>query len=140
MQPFAGKQDGMVARNLANPTGQPIPDWLAHHIRNRPPHERTKLPEPGQVVGYRHEPHGPVSQAQVIRVDMGNRQDWNVWKFATDPRHGENRPIEVNGKRVMVLVDDPWPDVYLRTDYGHVVTREARAPGSAGWLHLKTGA
>ncbi len=117
----------------------PILDGPAHAndgiwARCRPPRHRNPVPAPGDRVGYRHNPGGPVSQAVVERVDTSNQADFNVWRFVVDEHE---QPVIVDGRAVMELTDDPWPDVWLYTDFGRVVTREARLPGSAGWLPAK---
>lgn len=100
----------------------------------RPKALRTKLPEPGSKVWYRHVPDGPLTEAEVESVDMANRSDDFVYRYVLHPATGA--PITVAGKRLRALVDDPWPDVYLRTEWGRIVTREARLAGSPGWLPL----
>lgn len=137
MQPFAGKQDGLVARNLANPSDQPIPDWMGPLLRCRPPDKRVPAPKVGDRVRYRHHAHGPITIAEVRHVVQDNKEDYGVWRFVLDENTAERRPVEVNGERLMELVEDPWWDVYLMTDYGYLATREARAPGSAGWMPLE---
>ena len=123
----------MVSHNLANPTSMPVTPELVAWARCRPSHERTPLPRCGHRVWYRHDHHGTVTVAEVERVDMSNKDDYGVWRFVLD----NGQPVLVAGQRVMELVEDPWPDVWLRTDWGRVVTREARIPGSAGWLPMR---
>lgn len=98
----------------------------------RPLECRTPFPEPGEVVWYRHEPFGQLSEATVEQVDTSNPRDTYVWAHTIDPETGY--PVRVEGKYVMEMVLDPWPDVYLRTRWGRIVTREARIEGSPGWL------
>lgn len=98
----------------------------------RPPEARTPFPEPHDVVWYRHEPFGPLSEATVEQVDTSNPRDTYVWAHVVDPASG--RPVKAEGRYVMEMVLDPWPDVYLRTRWGRIVTREARIEGSPGWL------
>lgn len=85
----------------------------------------TPIPRPGQVVGYRHEPSGPVVPATVLDVEMADRDDPNVWL-----PNGMLRP-------------DPAPLLTLEwqtTDSRSAPitqrqqTREARVPGQPGWL------
>lgn len=116
--------------------------------RNRPAHLRTDPPAVGDVVGLRLSPAGAVVRARVLRVDMdapthtraGDPIDWNVWRYVVhDPARG---PVEVDeiGNRAVELVDDPWPNVLLETIEGaklRTETREARVPGSPGWLRGK---
>ena len=113
--------------------------------RQRPPQARTPLPGRGDVVGLRLEPYGPVTRAKVLSVDMARPTDtrpgaeinWNVWRYVvTNPARGP-RIVSERGDRDVELVDDPWPDVVLETLDGpklRTVTREARIPGSPGWL------
>lgn len=130
---FAGKVDGMVARNLANPTSMPVSQEAVFYARCRPVEHRTPIPEAGQRVWYRHNPHGPLTPAMVEGVSMADPGDYNVWRFKLDEFR---QPIEANGKRVMEMTEDPWPDVILHTDWGRLVTREARIDGSPGWLPM----
>lgn len=123
--------DDMVANSLANPSGMPVAQHDVVWARCRPPHERTQPPKAGDRVWYRHHPHGPLTEAEVERVDESDRGDYNVWRFVLDE---QRRPVVVNGERLMEKVDDPWPDVWLRTDFGRTVTREARIDGAPGWL------
>lgn len=102
----------------------------------RPPERRTAMPRAGQVVWYRHEPFGALQPVEVLEVDISNPADTYVWRYAVD---GNNWPVMVDGKHVMELVDDPWPDVYLKTSWGRIVTREARIEGSPGWLPMSSG-
>lgn len=98
----------------------------------RPPALRTPFPAPGDWVWYRHDPFGALTEAEVESVDISNPRDQYVWRYAVDPASREL--IKVEGKSVMEMVDDPWPDVYLKTRWGRIVTREARLNGSPGWL------
>lgn len=125
----------LVSRNLANPTTMPVTPEMVTWARCRPPAQRTPMPEKGQRVWYRHNHHGPLSVAEVERVDLARQDDYGVWRFCVDPHTG--KPVEREGVPLMELVDDPWPDVWLRTDWGRVVTRESRIDGSAGWLPMK---
>ena len=105
--------------------------------RCRPPEMRTPLPRVGELVLYRKDAHGPAAPAEIVAVDMENDQDWNVWRFKLDPNDSKRAPVEdALGRRVMELVDDPWPDVMLKIKDvpGLHVCREARLAGSPGWL------
>lgn len=100
--------------------------------RCRPPWLRTDLPYAGQQVQYRHEEYGPLINAKILSVDMENRKDPCVWRYVLDD---EGRPVVLGNVRVMEMVDDPWPSVRLQAESGLIVdTREARFPGSPGWL------
>jgi hypothetical protein len=119
--------------NLANPTGIPMTTEDVVKTRCRPPWLRTDLPIVGQRVHYRHEEYGPLVEAEILSVDMENRKDPCVWMYVLD----DNRnPVELHGIRVMELVPDPWPSVRLRVTGSNMCydTREARFPGSPGWL------
>jgi len=108
--------------------------------RCRPLARRTVLPAVGARVGYRKDAHGPIIPATVVSVDLGNRADPNVWRYRVlDPTKGPE--LDELGQRVMELVDDPWPDVVLHLDGmpGVHPTREARLPGSPGWLPMTEG-
>ena len=118
--------------NLSNPTGLPMTPEDVQAVRCRKPWLRTNLPVAGQRVQYRHEEYGPLVDAEILRVDMENRRDPCVWKYVVQ----DGRPVELSGVRVMELVDDPWPSVRLSvTGTSRIYdTREARFPGSPGWL------
>lgn len=122
----------LVRNMLANPSGMPVEQQDALNARCRPPERRTPIPSVGQRVWYRHDAHGPLTEAEIYHIDTSNQQDYGVWRFVIDPM--TNGPVEVGGRRVMELVDDPWPDVWLNTAWGRVATREARIEGSPGWL------
>lgn len=116
--------------------------------RKRPVSARTAPPGVGETVGLRLAPAGPVVRAKVLRVDMvipadtraGVSIDWNVWRYVVkNPVRG---PVELDaaGNRAVELVDDPWPSVLVETLDGPKIrteTREARLPGSPGWLRAK---
>lgn len=122
----------LIANKLGNPTSLPVTPEQVQWARCRPIKQRTALPKVGQLVWYRHEHLGTVVEAEVYKVDGSNRGDYNVWRFKVD-QFGV--PVEdALGQRVMEMVEDPWPDVYVKTPWGNFVTREARIPGSAGWL------
>lgn len=126
----------LVSRNLANPTSMPVPLEEVLRARRRPPQLRTPIPQPGELVWYRHVPHGELSEAEVEAVDVSNMEDWNVYRVVKD---GRGHPVVLDGRRVTEQVEDPWPDLILRTDYGRLVTREARIDGSPGWLPMTRG-
>lgn len=102
--------------------------------RNRPPAQRTPIPQVGDEVMYRHVEGGPVVRVEVLAVqDLEQIDDPNLWSFQNDPQGG---PVMVEGRRVLAAAHDPWPELTLRTPYGVGVTREARLRGSCGWLPL----
>lgn len=125
--------DGL--KGLFNPSGMQLTPEQVAWARCRPPHQRTPWPEPGQRVLYRHDPYGTLTEAVVEHVESSYTGDYNVWRFIVDER---GQPVVVGGRRMMEMVDDPWPDVYLQTDWGRVATREARLDGSPGWLPKET--
>lgn len=98
----------------------------------RPREQRTPFPSAGQAVHYRHDPWGALSEATVEQVDTSNQSDQFVWRHVLDPVGGA--PVKVDGRWLMEMIEDPWPDVYLLTRWGRIVTREARIEGSPGWL------
>lgn len=124
-------QPRMLVESLSNPTAFPITAEQRDWMRCRPPAWRTSLPEPGQRVRYRHNHGESVVSATILEVNMSDPGDYGVWRFVLD---AARRPLEVDGKRVMELVDDPWPTVILDTPFGRIMTRESRISGSAGWL------
>jgi len=128
----AADTEKLVRRILANPSGMPVAQHEALNARCRAPHLRTAMPVAGTRVQYRHNPHGPLTDAMIEHVDTSNKDDYGVWRFVIDPASGA--PVTAGGERLMELVDDPWPDVWLHTDWGRLVTREARIEGSPGWL------
>lgn len=134
MQP--DPQPKLVSRNLANPTSVPVPLEEVHRVRRRPPEQRTRIPLVGEHVLYRHNWYEEPSEAEVEAVDVSNLEDWNVYRVVLD---NDGKPVEIDGRRVTEPVEDPWPDLILRTDYGRIVTREARIEGSPGWLPMVRG-
>lgn len=121
--------------------------------RCRPPQHRTPKPQPGQAVGLRLQPYGPVLKATIVEVydqppvdtRPGREIDWNVWRFkvlapdkalAAGPRRLVDRSLR--GDREIELVDDPWWDCLVSTVQNGVTirvrTREARLPGDPGYL------
>lgn len=118
--------------SLANPTGIPMTLEDVITTRCRPAWLRTDLPRVGQEVQYRHDEYGPLVDATILLVEMENRRDPCVWRYVLDEA---GRPVVLAGVRIMEMVDDPWPSVRLQTVHNLTVdTREARFPGSPGWL------
>jgi hypothetical protein len=100
--------------------------------RERPPAERTPIPAAGDEVLYRHDQNGPVERAEVEAVQpLDDLYDPNLWTLHAD---AGGSPLLLEGRPVMREVNDPWPLLTLRTLWGRVQTREARLPGSPGWL------
>lgn len=92
----------------------------------RPEHQRTPPPRPGDRVLFRMHRFGDLTDALVVEVaDMtrpGADPDPMVW-----------RRDNVTGL-LAGLHADPWPSVVLDTWWGRVRTREARVRGSEGWV------
>lgn len=123
------------------PTTREMIAWA----RCRPLIARTELPVMGEILGWRALASGPTVRARVLTVDLdpptdtraGSTIDSNVWRYVVhDPQAG---PVmrDALGNRAVELVEDPWPTVLLATLDGprlRVETREARLPGSPGWL------
>lgn len=136
----------MVVANLANPYPVAYPQHEVLWARCRDVGSRTPVPVAGQLVWYRHRHGGPCVMAVVESVDMENKGDGGVWAFRVD---GNNNPVDAQGRpvlmgmpgeRMMELVPDPWPDTYLDVPgIGKIVTKEARLPGSRGWLPPRAG-
>jgi hypothetical protein len=84
----------------------------------------TTIPEIGDVVWYRHEEWGDLTEALVEAVQDpdADRTDPNVWYRD----HATGAAVRMH--------DRPWLALTLSTAYGRVSCREARARGSAGWL------
>jgi hypothetical protein len=117
--------------------------------RWRPPEHRTPIPAVGDRVIYRAVDDGPTVGAIVLEVqDMthpGNAParwpdprnppfDPNCWQVRT-----ASPGVPVFDEEGLMVVDphpDTWPTLLLKVDgqASHVQTREARLPGSAGWL------
>lgn len=127
----AAAEPKLLTRMLANPTEMPVTPEQVQWARCRPPEARTPIPKPGQLVHYRHVHFGPLTTAQVLEVDVSNHGDFGVWRYVKDER---GYPVQVGGQYAMEMVEDPWVDTYLATDWGRIVTRESRIEGSAGWL------
>lgn len=117
--------------------------------RNRPHSDRPAKPVPGQIVGLRISPAGVIVRARVIEVRDSppsaaavalSQLDWNVWRWVVkDPTTGPELDPHTGARRVE-LVDDPWWDCLVETMEGpkmRVEVREARLPGSPGWLSWK---
>jgi hypothetical protein len=120
----------LTPEQVMNPTSE---QRLWAHCR--PIEQRTALPHVGYVVGYRHDPCGPVERAVVTQEpDMATEDDPHTHYVITD--WATRKPaLDALGRRRYALVEDPWPTVRLQTtSHGVIETREARLPGSPGWL------
>lgn len=136
-----------------HPPGEALEPEEVDGLRCRPLGRRTTPPRPGDVVGVRRIPHGPVVRAVVHEVDSltdpwaherdafePHGPDQNVWRVVTNA--ARSPLLDAAGRYVHVLREDPWPNVVVTiepddvTGKGarqHLVTREARRPGDAGW-------
>lgn len=134
-QPFwggdVGKPTKLLGPGIANPGGYPITPEQAQWARCRPVGQRTPVPKVGQKGWYRHHVGGELTPAVVLAVAMDDQSDFNVWCFELDDA---GAPILIDGVRLMTHVEDPRPSLLLRTQYGHIETREARLAGHPGWV------
>lgn len=162
-QPVVPVQLPGAVGNTYHPTGAALTREEIEWCRNRPDDvPRPPLPEPGDVVGYRAKPSGPVVAARVQAVESlddpwahehddfePHGPDVAVWSVRVNearlPIYDPARP----GSYLFELNADPWPSVVLCVEpevveYAdgstgqlsartYVVTKEARLPGSAGW-------
>jgi hypothetical protein len=106
--------------------------------RSRPAPRRTPLPEVGDEVFYRHDTWLDPIPARVLWIQPDDDvDDPHVCQVQTD---GQGMPVLVEGRPVFVTNPDPWLTLKLVvTVDGHIehpLTREARLPGSPGWLPL----
>lgn len=104
----------------------------------RPLRARTPIPAVGDVIGYRHNPGGPITRALVEWVDPmddpGASPDWNVWEYIVDD-NTRQLVLTPLGHAQLRIREDPWPDVILRSKHGRFQTREARSSDAKpGWL------
>jgi len=116
--------------------GLPFTREMVIWARCRPPADRPPLPAPGDEVWFRADAHGPLVPATVLEILIGNQQDLSVWRYVVhDPAAGP--VLDGEGRPLMELVDDPWPDVVLRVGASRHATKEARIAGSPGWLPMR---
>lgn len=114
--------------------------------RRRPGPERPPLPQPGDVVFYRHVERGPLVRALVVSVQsLEDFEDANLWYWQTDVN---GQPVlTASGARILKQAFDPWPLLLLQLQEpvagrvslpagAAVETREARMRDSCGWLPL----
>jgi hypothetical protein len=106
--------------------------------RWRPQEHITPVPAVGDRVLYRaHDWADPVGATVLEEVDDSGlgTPDWNCWRVRVT-----NGVPHYDGAGEMILDAHPdrWPTLLLKVDgqASHVVTREARLRGSAGWLPL----
>lgn len=149
--------------NTYHPSGAPLTREEVDWCRNRPEGvPRPPLPAPGDVVGYRAKPSGPIVAARVLEVESltdpwahekdafePHGPDVAVWRVVVNEVGAAQYDLTRPGSYRFELVDDPWPSVILvveperveqpdgttalRGARTYVVTKESRLPGSAGW-------
>jgi hypothetical protein len=103
--------------------------------QRRPRNMRPPIPAAGDAVFYRHRHWGEVTRARVVDAqDLDDRDDEYLWHVVCDASRAPI--IDGAGRRVLKRAPDPWVSLHLATDWGHLLTREARVRGSAGWLPL----
>lgn len=140
--------------NTYHPPGGPLSNEEIDWCRNRPADVvRPALPAPGDVVGFRARPNGPVVAARVHEVESitdpwahehadfePHGPDVAVWRVVTDDRRIAQYDPDRPGSYLFELNDDPWPSMVLCVEpvggkgpRTYTVTKEARLPGSAGW-------
>lgn len=162
-QPVVPVQTPGAIGNTYHPSGGPLTQDELAWCRNRPEGvPRPALPKPGDVVGYRAKPSGPIVAARVHEVESlsdpwahehdafePHGPDVAVWRVVTNEARVPQYDLMRPGSYRFELVDDPWPSIVLcvepeRIEYAdgstgqrgartYVVTKEARLPGSAGW-------
>jgi len=106
--------------------------------RRRPAPERALIPAVGDEVMYRHDEMGPVFHADVLGVQsLDDVEDPNLWYVQTD---ASGSPVLIDGRKVLARAFDPWPELTLRVYFPggsrEGCAREARLPGTCGWLPL----
>src|SRR5690348_6150212 len=111
--------------------------------RSRPGPRRVPLPQVGDEVLYRHDSWATPVRATVTYVHpLDDYDDPHLWQAQTD---GQGGHVLIEGKPVFIANPDPWPLLHLSVHAAQVSgmiggftveTREARLPGSPGWLPL----
>lgn len=117
--------------------GRPVPEQV-FDARCREPYRRTRKPDPGDAVWYRHIYGGTLHAARVVAV-LEQPEDPSTHRYViSDPTRGPDLH-PVTNEPLRELVDDPWWSVRLKVDGmpGTVDTREARIAGSPGWLEME---
>jgi hypothetical protein len=104
----------------------------------RPAPRRVPRPAVGDDVLYRHDSWLEPIPARVLWVQPDDDvDDPHVCQVQTD---GQGMPVLVEGRPVFVTNPDAWLTVKLAVTIDgsamHMITREARLPGSPGWLPL----
>lgn len=108
---------------------------------SRPAPRRVPRPKVGDEVLYRHDSWLDPVPAEIIWVQPDDDvDDPNVCQVQSD---GHGGVVLLEGRPVFISNPDAWLRVHLRIDsavpeIGNLVadTREARLPGSPGWLPL----
>lgn len=123
--------------------GLPATEAQVAWARSRPAPRRTQVPQIGDEVLYRHDSWDTPVRATVTGVQpIDDIDDPHVMQPQTD---GAGNVVLVEGRPVFVSNPDPWLLVHLTVDARQipgvigsftVETREARLPGSPGWLPL----
>lgn len=128
------------------------PPWTRDEVRasrNRPPHLRPRIPQPGEQVLFRERNWDDPVPATVISVqDMAvpadanggdGIPDVNVWRHP-DPEMPAASWAHPRVRRELVLTGDPHPRLRLRLQDGReMICREARVRGAPGWLPVSGG-
>jgi hypothetical protein len=106
-----------------------------HWQLKRPRRHWTPVPTAGSNVFYRHQAWQPPTVARVEGLQAyDDATDPYVWHVLKD---ANNRPLrDFAGRLIGGPCDDPWLTLTLFTDWGRLLTREARVNGSPGWLPL----
>lgn len=109
----------------------------------REPHERTRCPQPGDIVWMRMHAHGPLLEAAVEAV-LEDEGDPNTHRFVIEDCLVDGLPtrrpkVDAFGHRLRELVEDPWWLLRIKIVDPHgavafIEAREARLDGAPGWL------
>jgi hypothetical protein len=110
-----------------------------NRARWRPEEHRTPIPDVGDRVLFRPAEDAGLIHATVLEVTYHDPEgvDWNCWRVRTNPATAA--PVYDEDRQVILDPHpDAWPTLLLKVDgqASHTMTREARLPGSAGWLPL----
>ena len=101
----------------------------------RPLVHRAPVPRAGSRCLFRMDPFGPLTDALVERVqDRDDFADHYLWHVIRKD-NGEALLDEL-GNYQLKPAPDPWPTLWLRTDWGPLSTREGRVRGAQGWWPL----
>jgi len=119
--------------------GLPATPAQCFWARSRPAPHRVAAPAAGDTMLMRLDKWADPIPARVIWVQPDDDvDDPHVCQVQVDPATG--RPMLLEGRPVFVTNSDPWFKVKVAIELNggiaHTVTREARLPGSEGWLPL----